>query len=90
MTTTKPWIMYESKEEIGKTIQEGLAEKLLLPVGFSLEEEGFLFIIQLPGNQAHIRCTLKDLKDMYPNADEFVNFIASCWQESLDGAAKDA
>lgn len=89
MLLEKPWIMYESKEEIAKAIQQGLADRLEFPVGYSLEEDGFLFIIQLPGHQAHIRFTFEDLKSLYPHAAAFVDFIYSSWQESMNAATKE-
>lgn len=83
MKQEKPWIMYENELEIGKAIQAGLVEKLQFPVGFKINNNTLLFVIQLPGNQAHITLSLEDLKSDYANAHEFVDFIASCWQESM-------
>lgn len=89
MLLDKPWIMYESQEEIAKSIRQGLAERLEFPVGYSLEEEGFLFVIQLPGHQAHVRFSFEDLKSLYPNAAAFVDFIHSSWKESVKEATKE-
>ncbi|WP_134701610.1 hypothetical protein [Ammoniphilus sp. YIM 78166] len=85
MSYNKPWIMFQSKEEIGQTIQIGLAEKLQRPVGVKFEDEELVFVLQLPGNQAHIRVSMQDLKNSYANPGAFIEFIDSCWQESLKG-----
>ncbi len=85
MNNNKPWIMFKSKEEIGQTIQQGLAEKMQLPVGVKFEAEELVFVLQLPGNQAHVRVSMQDLKSSYANPSEFIEFIDSCWQDSLKG-----
>lgn len=83
MSNNKPWIMFNSKEDIARAVQIGLVDKLQFPVGVKFEDEEVVFIVQLPGNQAHIRLTMQDLKSDYANPGEFIDFIASCWQESL-------
>ena len=79
----KPWVMYSSSEEIGQAIQKGLTEKLKLPVGMMVENDQFLIVVRLGGNDAHIRVSLEDLKSLHNNVEEFISFIDECWQESI-------
>lgn len=75
--------MYESTQEIGQAIQKGLTEKLQYPVGLAISEEEFLLVVKLPGNEAHIRFQLQDLKNLYPSVEDFVAFIEESWKESM-------
>lgn len=85
-TLNKPWIMYESEKEIGEAIQLGLTERLQFPVGIAFREGEFLIIIKLPGNDAHIRFKLEDLKGLYPHVEAFVSFLEESWNESVSKA----
>lgn len=89
MSWQKPWSMYRTVQEIGEALQKGIAEKLQLPTRWKMEGEQFLIILSLPGNAAHIRFSLDDLKSLYGNVEEFVNFIDQTWRESMEAVQKE-
>lgn len=78
--------MFESEQEIGEAIQKGLTERLQFPVGIATQEGEFLIIIKLPGNEAHIRFKLEDLKGLYQNVEAFISFLQESWNESVSEA----